>query len=182
MAIDNDASAKEKVDSTRLLMEQAQEQLRCQLDFSDALDSKARLVLTSGSIVITVGSGFVGIGAANGLGHVPCTHIGQFSLPIMALGLYVFGLVLYALAVGLGGWAYFVRTYSLVPDPTKLVERYTEKSVGEIVRRIAEDTAEAFERNEKTLSSKAALVKLALGLFLCETLAVAASLFLLAIS
>lgn len=182
MTVTNDESVDEERDNARLLMEQAQMQLQYQFDFSDTLDSKAQLVLTSGSIVITIGSGFVGVGATRGLGNVLCPHISQFSPPIMALGPYILGLVLYVIAVVLGGWAYFVKAYRLVPEPGLLVARYIDKPSRDIMRKIAQDTATAFENNKKTLSSKAKLVKLALGFFLAETVAIAASLFLLAIS
>lgn len=182
MVASSEASVDEVTDNARLLMEQVQTQLGRQLDISDTLDSKAQLVLTSGSIVITIGSGFVGIGATNGLASMLCLHVGRFSLGVTPLCLYIFALVLYLIAMVLSGWAYFVRTYSLVPDPTKLVGRYFEKPSSEVMRKIAKDTVEAFERNEKTLSSKAKLVKLALVSFLFETVAVAASLVLLAIS
>jgi len=178
----NDGSGAEEHDRARLLMEQAQTQLHWQLDFSDALDSKAQLVLSSGSIVITLGSGFVGVAATRGLSNVLYCHVAQVSLSITPLGLYIVGLLLYVIAVFLSGWAYFVRTFSLAPDPTLLVGKYIEKPSSEIMTKIAEETAKAFASNKKTLNSKAMLVKVALSVFLCETLAVAACLGLLAIS
>jgi hypothetical protein len=135
-------------DRDELIFDLIKRRVETELNRTNNLDSKA------GSIV-----GFVSILAGLLLGGGSLLFGGQmnnlhFDLTDIKSNLYFFGVALLLLSIGLSLFALRVRKWIAVPNVTTLIERYTELSYEEVLKRNAGEMARSVTDSEKQNNAK----------------------------
>lgn len=129
------------------------------------LDGKAGLVLSSGSLIITIGAGL-------------CTALGESDpgeatlLSICSFALFALAGVLYVLTMIFAFRAYSLRRYRRDPEPRPLREHYMFENPTSTKRRILANMIQCFEENQEIIhNNKVRNLEIALGLLMAETTA-----------
>ncbi len=136
-------------DRDELIFDLIKGRIETELKRTNNLDSKA------GSIV-----GFVSIVAGLLLGRGSLLLGGEindlrFNLTDITSSLYFFGVALLLVSIGLSLFALRVRRWIAVPNVTTLIERYTELSYEEVLKRNAGEMAKSVRDSEKQNNTKA---------------------------
>ncbi len=141
--------------SLDLIYSEVKERLNIQFQAIDSLDSKAGLILTAGSLVISIAAGLQ-VSSAETIDTGP-------------LLLLITGAVLYALSMGFSLKGFRVRDYRRDPEPGPLVKNYLNAEAELTKGQIVANLVESFEENAGTLKSKATDVQRAMSFLALET-------------
>ncbi len=157
-----------------LIYNEIRARLAAQVEYSRALDSKAELVLSSSSLIITIGVGLKGL--LGGSAPSSC-------MPIRALGTAIFVLsgAFYAASMVLGFRAYTLYEFHRQASPRTLWDKYLPMEPVEARRRLIQNMIVAYENNRETITSqKVPSLKWALRCLVAETLSLLVALILAA--
>ncbi len=145
----------EPQESIDLIFSEVKERLNIQFQAIDSLDGKAGLILTAGSLVISI---------AAGLQASMAQAIRTGPLVVLIVGAIAYALcMIYAL---LGFW---VRDYRRDPDPGALVEHYSHEGAESTKKQIVANWVDSFSQNIDTLKDKACYIRCAMVFLSLET-------------
>ena len=148
--------------SLDLIYSEVKERLNIQFQAIESLDSKAGLVLTAGSVVISIAAGLQ-VSAAETIDTAP-------------LVLLIAGAGAYALCMLFGLLGFKVRDYRRDPEPGPLVDNYLNEDAALTKGQIIANLVESFEKNKGVLESKASYIQRAMLFLALETGILAAAL------
>jgi len=160
--------------SLEIVFAEVKDRLNTQSEQIKTLDGKAGLVLSSSSVIITIGAGLRAALGELGPGEstLPSTAIFGFSLFVLAAVLYL-ATMIFALR------AYSPRSYRRDPGPTALRELYIFEDPTFTKRRILANVIQSFEENKKRIRDhKLRNLHIALVLLMAETIALVAAFIL----
>lgn len=148
-------SMTEKPPSLDLIFSEVKERLGMQFQAIDSLDSKAGLILTGGSVVISVAAAVQA--SLNG-------EIGTAPLTMLIGGAIAYGLTMIYAVLGL-----WVQEYRRDPDPGALSVNYMDKEEHLTKRQIVTNLVESFDINVEVLKDKAVYIQCAMVFLVLET-------------
>jgi len=151
--------------SLEIVFAEAKDRLNAQSEQIRTLDGKAGLVLSSSSLIITIGAGLRTALGESGPSEVTLPSICSF-------GVFALAGVLYLLTMIFAFRAYSLRRYRRDPEPRPLREHYMFENPTFTKRRILANMIQCFEENQKIIhNNKVRNLEIALGLLMAETMA-----------
>jgi hypothetical protein len=136
-----------------LIFELIKRRVDSEVNRTNNLDSKAGSMVGFVSILtgLLLGSGSILLG-----GEINKVHL---DLKDFDSVLYFLAIGLLLISIGLSLFALRVRRWIIVPDVTTLIERYTELSYDEVLKRNAGEMAKSVADSEKQNNTKAKLIE-----------------------
>jgi len=158
--------------SLDIIFAEVKDRLKAQSDQIKALDQKAGLVLSSSSLIITIGAGLRTTLGKSSPSEVTLSSVCSFALFFFAGLLYLFTMI------------FAFRAYSLVryrrdPEPRPLRQHYIMEKPALTKSTILANMIQSFEENQRKIHhQKVPNLHLALRLLMAQTLMLAAAFIL----
>ncbi len=158
--------------SLDIIFAEVKDRLKAQSDQIKALDQKAGLVVSSSSLIITIGAGLRTALEKSGPAEVTLPSVCSFALFVLAG-------VLYLLTMIFAFRAYSLLRYRRDPEPRPLREHYMFENPTSTKRKILANMIQCFEENQKIIHhNKVRNLRIALSLLIAETMALVAAFLL----
>ncbi len=141
--------------SLDLVFSEVKERLVIQFEAIDSLDSKVGTVLSTASVVMSIGAGLQ-------LSFPNAIEVG----PLIVL---IAGAIAYCACMAYSVQAFQVRDYRRDPEPRPLMDNYLDEDEALTKRQLIANLVESFESNVAAIDRKASCVDAAIKLLAVQT-------------